>query len=312
MPLSIDVAAGDVLFANSNVIPLSGGSYPVAKFASIGNTDWEYRVPNTTVDYTSALPAGGINTNGNFYAPHAICGMPKGLTGKRPPQVFVWGDSIAEGSGDSGAPPWGTYDQGWIRRGLNNQIPYVWAARSGTGVLNFNANAKRRGTATLMAGCTHAIEAFGANDLGVTTLATYQATRLDLWNLMASRGIKVFATTVTPRTDSTDSWATTTNQTTKAWESSRVTFNDWLRGGAPLVAGAPVAVGTTDAVIAGQAGHPLFGCIDTADAVESARNSGFWRVNGSANYATADGLHPSPAAHLLMAATVPLAAFVPA
>ena len=239
-PLPIEVSAGDLLYVNTNVAPnAAGGSYPVASTCSLGGTPWEYRIPNTTTDYTTALPPDGDNTTGVFYTPHCVTGLPTGLPyGARPPQVFIWGDSIMHGSGDSsnnntGIPPfdptWGTYDLGWVRRGLNNTVPYVFAARSGTGVANFDTNNKRRATAALMTGCTHAIEGFGANDIAPIGVTAYQTKRLELWKLMASRGLKVYATTVTPRTDSTDSWATTTNQTVKSWESDRTTFNDWLR-----------------------------------------------------------------------------------
>lgn len=313
-PVPVNVVAGDIIFANQNVSPDGGGSYPVASTSSIADTNWEYRVPNTTTDYTAALPSSGLNTQGLLYAPNVITGYPTELpVGKRPPQVFCWGDSIMHGSGDAtGAPSWGTYDLGWVRRGLNNQIPFVFAARSGTLAANFNTNIQRRATAALMTGCTHAIEAFGANDLGQTTWPATQNNRLLLWNLMSAQGIKVYATTTTPRTTSTDSWATLGNQTVNAVESNRVTLNDWIRDGAPLVAGSPVAAGTSVALRAGQPGHPLVGYIDTADACESSRNSGKWKVTGAANYPTVDGLHPSTAVHLLMAAKLPLSAFVAA
>jgi hypothetical protein len=54
------------------------------------------------------------------------------------------------------------------------------------------------------------------------------------------------------------------------------------------VGGTAVAIGTSGAVLAGQAGHPLYSHWEIADQVETAHNSGIWK----ASYTT-DGLHPN-------------------
>lgn len=81
-------------------------------------------------------------------------------------------------------------------------------------------------------------------------------------------------------------------------------MNDWIREGAPVDSNlAAVAVGTTAAgtLRAGDAGHPLVGYFETADAVETARNSGKWKVDGTANKYTSDGVHPNALGHQTMA-----------
>jgi hypothetical protein len=126
----------------------------------------------------------------------------------------------------------------------------------------------------------------GTNDVG-RTLVQMQTDLTTIWTALSNRGMKVHAGTIPPGTTSTDSWATTANQTKKATEATRVAFNDWIR--------------TTPA--------PLAGYVETADACETARNSGFWKVNGAANYATTDGTHPTDVIHQAMGAAINLAAF---
>lgn len=85
--------------------------------------------------------------------------------------------------------------------------------------------------------------------------------------------------TVEPRTTSTDSWATTTNQTADTNNAQRVAYNDALRGGLPA---------------------PFAGVVEIADQFESARDSGLWKVNGAASGYTSDGLHATPLAQWML------------
>lgn len=76
---------------------------------------------------------------------------------------------------------------------------------------------------------------------------------------------------------------------------NREKLNDWLRDGSPLVDGAPAAIGTVGALRMGQAGHPLYGLFEVADVVETARNSGRWKTDGTIQKYTKDGIHPNQA-----------------
>jgi lysophospholipase L1-like esterase len=143
-------------------------------------------------------------------------------------------------------------------------------------------------------GVNTAICALGVNDVaGGSNLATIQARMQTLWEFLYRQGIKVWQTTITPYSvTTTDSYATTANQTVHSSNAVRVTVNDWLRGLTPGSGG----------------GQYLTGIVEHADCAESARNSGFWKVTGAANYGTSDGTHPSNAIHQLMSAAVPLSA----
>lgn len=95
----------------------------------------------------------------------------------------------------------------------------------------------------------------------------------------------VFLRTCEPYATSTDSYATTANQTKfldATREGIRTAWNDKVRSG--------TLVGMTD-------------FFDTADQVESARNSGLWRA-GTVPLVGADGLHAVQAGEMAIAAAV--------
>lgn len=183
--------------------------------------------------------------------------------------LAVVGDSIANGSGD-----FPDQSRGFIDLALDGVLATQKIA-SPAGLASQNApQTGRWRKARLVPGCTLALETFGINDLsGSRTLAQIQGDKLTLWAwLKAVPGMrKVYAGTILPNTSSTDGWATTANQTVKAWETTRVQLNDWIRDDAPVnnaTALTPVATGTVGALRAGQAGHPLAGHVDLADAIE--------------------------------------------
>jgi len=247
-------------------------------------------------------------SGGTFvYGPSSVYGSiaPTAL----PLTAGIIGDSIAAGSGDSNG--------GWILRGLGAtgayntcNLPVVNAALPGTTATEFVGNtvggynvygySARRRIRTL--GCSYIFCNFGTNDLfgSGRTLAQLQADMLSIAISAQARGSRFIASTILPRTTSpVDFWATTTNQTKLAAEPLRVAYNTWLRGGAPIVSGSPVTVGTVGSIVAGSAGHPMWKTIDPAAFVEVnlsnvvTINGGYWPVNGTANWPTTDGTHPS-------------------
>ena len=114
---------------------------------------------------------------------------------------------------------------------------------------------------------------YGRNDLdGVTVLADLQARLLAIANLAIANGSKPIATTIPPKSASSDLWGTVTNQTADSTNAVRVQVNNWLR--------------TVPA--------PFVACWDIADAIESARDSGKWAVGPNLYrgiVSTADATH---------------------
>lgn len=280
--LGLTIAPSTSMFTRCfTKVASSGLSWPVG------------RVRNTTIGEGSNIAAGGdqpdltdttswsTNNTGNMYGPSVIIGYPE-VAG---PAVFIAGDSIAFGTGDSaGGDAQG--GQGFLERALADHLPWCAGTRLGDLVGNFVSSNHKR-LAGITPYVTHAIVEYGRNDISApAALATIQANLQTCWNVFAKRGIKVFQTTITPKTTSTDSWATTANQTTasSSQELVRTQLNDWIR--------------TVPA--------PLTGYFEIADIVETSRNSGIWKATGSASGYTADGLHPTAAMHTLMAAGVDL------
>ena len=92
---------------------------------------------------------------------------------------------------------------------------------------------------------------------------------------------KVSQSTIPPKTSSSDSWATATNQTVDSFNGTRTALNDWIR----------------------TKPSPLWQYFEVADVMETARNSGIWKNvgDGSATAAmTGDGTHETPYAYNLV------------
>lgn len=239
----------------------------VAQYPAIVDYPWGY---DASVDKT----AGGATTSGvSPFSPYTASAI-LGLSATAKPCVAVIGDSIAQGTGEgtSANIPYGFPD--WSVNAAS--FSYCRLAVSGLAANGWPASAiGTQALAFLQAiGCTHAISQLGINDLTGTppTLVTMQGRLQAIWAALRGAGVgKVYQTTLTPASTSTDSWATLVNQTPYAAESIRVGVNNWIR--------------TTPG--------GLDGFFEIADVCESARNSGKWVVDGTAFYATAEGIHPN-------------------
>lgn len=249
--------------------------------------------------YTDTTLTGSITSTSNWaLKPSALLGTVKDWHSI----VALIGDSILHGLNDS--------DLGFATRAFRpvGQASVKVATPGDRAVswVNKVLSIRRR---SYIAGCTHGIWEYGVNDLnGGRTLAQLQADCLTGCTEQSSiNGLKMFVTTLTPWTTSTDAWATLANQTVTSWEASRVAYNTWVRAGLPIdpTTKAAVAVGTGGALVAGQLGHPVMGYFEIADRAESARNSGKWRVD--AGQPTADGIHPGATVSAQMALAIDIA-----
>jgi hypothetical protein len=238
--------------------------------------------------------SGAVTNNFNFgLGPMLI------LTEGVLPSLAIWGDSIPTGFNDL-AQGDGDGTRGWASR---------YAQRLGIGYSKFTVpaesmvhanltNWKRRLPLFALANATHVLSTYGTNDINfglITSLSGLQsakAAELALYQQYRP-GIAVFGATLVPRTSSSDAWVTTGNQTAQANFSPlgnglREQFNDWLR----------------------TRPSGLSGILELNTVAESALNSGTWAVNGTANYATTDGTHPTYAIHTGIANSLPLGRIV--
>jgi lysophospholipase L1-like esterase len=240
------------------------------------------------------------------YSPAVIIGTPSPSTAAA---ILTVGDSIGNGTNDTKSPS-GFEDAGFLWRAYGSNATYVYlnSAVSGDTASQTVGTADRR-RLPVWAYATHCVCEMGINEFADPP-ATMKAHLIALWTQISGNGTKVYQTTITPDNTSTDSWATTTNQTPLAVEANRTGFNDWIRAGAPMSGGVAVAIGTGGALLAGQNGHPLTGYFDVADKAESARNSGLWRED--LGKPTNDGIHPNAVIHAAMKDAITLSTFASA
>lgn len=221
-----------------------------------------------------ATPSGGIVLD-RGYGPLAVIG--RALTPV--PSVALVGDSIFQGLNDA-IPGDGNGNYGWVERGLwqawkGGTVGQYRAVRAGdTLALNTRVNAYRK--RLLLQYATHAIFGLGNNDAASSNLAAIQPRLQENWSSAKYRGARVYQALLSPRTTSTDSWATAANQTfVSGFEVGglRDQVNAWIR--------TQVGQGLLD------------GIIDPNTVWEDQANPGKWKSDGTtANLYTQDGIHP--------------------
>lgn len=237
------------------------------------------------------------NSQNNIVRPTAIIGMTANAS------VLILGDSRADGTGDqvydNRAGPITRYGTGDIEPALYGAgIGYCRYAVTGHQVgsvagLSGNGDVWGNFVASQLAMyATHIINDLGINDLAGGGLTAAEVITGQAWCAALNPNARYYCCTLGPITTSTDSWATLGNQTKFAGEAQRLSYNASLRSGS-LPTGA-------------------WGYFEVADQYESSRNSGLWKVNGTANYATSDGIHPSTAIYdaILAAGIIPSSTFV--
>lgn len=272
------------------------------------------------------------SSNGSAFGPIATLGT--GQPGTK--TVIVHGDSIIC---EAALPGTGTNNsdygdasgaKAFAKRALNAiGQPYIDVSVSGTNIGNLMAGHDKTGLrARLMQYGDALITDHGHNDRrsGVVfdAVAGWSEGSPNTWNSTGLRtrfewhmdwlrtklrpGARIIACTLAPQTNSTDSWATTGNQTGKnddsAWASDYATGSN---GDQFKLGDLIMHRGLYSGLTYGAAGQP-----DAAFDLYAAFNGtadGKWPVTGAANYATSDGTHPSESLQIAAAAT--LAAALP-
>ena len=266
----------------------------------------------TTTDRTQN-PSGMTIANGSVaLVPNLIIG--RQVTAKR--SAIILGDSVSMGILETVPAEY----LGFQAIALGNAMGWVQAAQPSIAAYEFGGVPGFTGTDALRmkvmtVGATDCIESLGQNDVAdgtPLTLAEIQQGKVYIWYQLQARGIRVWATTITPKSNSSDSFATQANMSPAARQGpggTRVALNAWIRAGAPLLNGVAVADATSGAIYAGDAGHPVKGWFEIADLVEVntsgafTRDTGIWKLS---YLATSDGLgtHPNTAGATAMAAGI--------
>lgn len=211
--------------------------------------------PSGIVDKTM----GGTYTNtfpGYCYTAMAIIGQ----TTKK--SVLIIGSSTAGGFNNQGGMPYGP-DNGTITPSLAPSLSSCLLSAYGqTAQAAFDAS--NLIPTAIGSYITHLVLAIGQNDIRNGSLAPDVIALLGQVAAKYASGKPYFLQTFGPETTSTDEWATTGNQTPTASNAQRVAYNGLVR-----------------------AGGAWAGFFEIADAWETARNSGLWKIPAW----TDDGLH---------------------
>lgn len=196
------------------------------------------------------------------FCPTAIIGQ------TRKAAVFLMGDSIDWGANDIFDA---TGDLGASARSIGPTLAYINAGSYGDTAASAIQSTNYNLRGGLIQYCSHVICEYARNDL--TAGSTAAAILTNLQTMWAKAGVKpVYQTTITPVSTSTDSYATTTNQTTATDNPQRTILNTSIRG---------VPSGTV-------------GFFEIANQVENAQNTGIWKAPGFTNL----GTHPTNAGYL--------------
>jgi len=172
----------------------------------------------------------------------------------------ILGDSIGYASADAPNP---LNNDHFFERALVDAVPALNVSFNGNTLQEFDASGTGR-RYILNGSIDRLICELGVNDtFSPITLAALQSRAQLAWSTFLSAGVKVWQTTLTPRTTSTDGWATRANQTivNATAEALRIGFNAWIR--------------------ANYASLGLTGYLDFAHAVDPT-DSGVWNADGTA------------------------------
>lgn len=294
---TISTTANQQIFARSSLfLSASTDFFPRQNNAwTAGGGDFVSHAPSPAAGQAFAsgamtIPAGGTNTL-RGQVPFLVLGEPATPI----VSIAVIGDSKAVGEGDQSISTKGS--NGWIRQALEsvggNNVPYTMLAVSASRAA-YDTPALSPLKRQVLRYHTHVVIEYPSNDINAgTALATIQTYITNLCNEIKAINspygapIKICVNKVTPRSSSTDSWATTVNQTVLAnfgTGSLRDQYNQWLD--------------TQAGTLFDYLFDPNLYC--EADPVSGGANYGKFIVNGTANYATNDGVHlRSPAVDLI-------------
>lgn len=208
--------------------------------------------------------------------------------------VIALGDSIVDGQGDTLNPQqatgFGFFQRAQVDGSNGNPIAGLNLSRNGTATSHWLDSTARSYWTPYLAYANVVVDELGTNDFGTgpgSTAASSTYTALQsLWSIYRAAGVqKIVRTRLQPRSGSTDSWATAANQSVAT---------GWAPGGQRDILNGNFASALSSGAIDA--------LVDLPSVWEDQANPGRWLTNGSANYPTTDGTHPSATFHGLGAA----------
>lgn len=172
----------------------------------------EFDNRSTTVNDQTMTPVSLSNTGGGYWGPVMVLAQVTPSAGQvMPGAVMVLGDSIAAGTGDI---PDTLGLEGYIQRSLENNVPFVTAARGSTTAFALAVHGDGQYALSIDAGITDVLLEPGRNDLEQFGLsaAAVESSITSVAARYASAGKRVWCFTVPPTTYSSDAWNSLGNQ----------------------------------------------------------------------------------------------------
>ncbi len=254
--MSVNLPAGTQFFVRTAASFSATGLQLMDYPGSGSKLTGEFDSRSTSLNDQTGTPAVLSNTGGGFWCPVAVLGLVSVPFGTAAPGgVLILGDSIAAGTGDT-ADALGL--QGYIQRSLENNVPFVNAARGSTTAAGLALGGDGQYALSIDDGVTDVLLEDGRND--VLSLNLTAATVEQFIGQVAARyaqaGKRVWCFTVPPTTQSNDGWTTLGNQ---SWTLTTATLSSAAASGATsvvlgsianvavgqAVAGSGIAAGTT-------------------------------------------------------------------
>jgi hypothetical protein len=229
-PVCVSITSANTVFIRTYWDAGAGGYIPTMGPILYGAAYGSAEGKIAAVDYTDSGAITDAGAGALGYHPLTVFATPNVA---RRPSVMLIGDSIVQGAADTTLSGDSDYDKyqplGFVSRALTAAgIPSFKVGCGGDQAQFMAASLHLRGPN--LYGAKYVVSNYGINDVfHPRTLNQIKADLQKIWAYFAARGAKVYQTTLTPRTSSTDYFYSLANQTVTAQESVRLGVNNWLR-----------------------------------------------------------------------------------
>ena len=300
-PLPVYMASGSHTYVRMYHTLAAGQNscltFPSSYVGGFNTTSSIYGGSDTTQqDDTYSFGTAGSTSTGSAYTFGPVAVIGRQLTPT--PVVGLVGDSICYGNA------------------AHSYFGYLGDAMSAGGIAFYNMGLN--GASSINLGLYASLTFFlsryvdyivyeaGVNDLANNaTLAQMQSYLKQAALMYCANGQTMYVCALTPRDNSTDFWATYTNQSLASWETVREGYNNWVRDPRPTGMVAQVNAylksmgslgqigGFIDAVVPSGAERTSTGAMVTLDSNGQQSSGGYWYTNGTASAIVNDGIHPT-------------------
>lgn len=214
-PVSTEIAPGTLFFVRTSAT-FSGTGMQLMDYPGTGTritgSVAEFDSRSTALNDQTMTPLNLANAGGGFWGPVAVLGLVAPSPGQvAPGSVLILGDSIAAGTGDA---PDALFYQGYIQRSLDNNVPFVTAARGSTTAFSLAAHGDGQYALSVDTGITDVLLESGRNDIELFSVSApqLQSYIAAIAARYGAAGKRVWCFTLPPSTQSNDGWTTLANQ----------------------------------------------------------------------------------------------------